>query len=138
MTAAQRLGSPRDLFMPFHWKRLPVEKSKKTAIDKLMISEVMSFVGSDSCQIDNTKEKRSGKLLFSEYLGFPSNALEFSQSHMLGRTSELVEQDDGRKSGVREAEFQERIQLNLQFLVSAFPTKSLALANPSQNMAKTF
>ena len=49
----------------------------KTANDKLMISEVMSFVCSDSCENGIAKEKvrtnGSGKLPFSEYLGFQSN-----------------------------------------------------------------
>ena len=50
----------------------------------------MSFVCSDSCENGITKEKErtngSGKLPFSEYLGFQSNGLEFSKCQILGRT----------------------------------------------------
>ena len=52
-----------------------------------MISEVMSFVCSDSCENGIAKEKvrtkGSGKLPFSEYLGFQSNGLEFSKCQIV-------------------------------------------------------
>ena len=66
-----------------------------------MVSEVMSFVCSDSCKNGITKEKvrtkGSGELPFSffrvpfsEYLGFQSNGLEFSKSQILGRTCATI------------------------------------------------
>ena len=62
----------------------------KTANDKLMISEVMSFVCSDSCENGIMIEKMLMKCLinniFPEYLWFKSNALEFSMCQMLGQT----------------------------------------------------
>ena len=128
MTAAQRIGSPRDLFMSFHWKRLPVEKSEKTAIDKLMISEVMSFVG--SIHVKMTQQKKS--FLRNAQENYVFQSISGSQAihwnfHRVTCLDELVVQDDGTKSGGREAEFQEWIQLNLQFLVSAFPKKILGI-----------
>ena len=57
--------------------------------------------------------KRSGKSPFSEHLaydlGFQSNGLEFSKCQIL--LSELVQLYGGRKSGGREAEFQERLKI---------------------------
>ena len=49
------------------------------------------------------------QITFSEYRGFQSNALEFSMCQSLDKD---VEQNDGRKSGGWEAEFQERIRKN--------------------------
>ena len=65
----------------------------------------MSFVCSDSCKIGITKEKvlakSSGKLSFSEYRGFQSDALEFSMCQMLGQTcgTEMMELKKILKSG---------------------------------------
>ena len=65
------------------------------------LSEVMSFICSDSCENGITKEKVlakcSGKSLFSKYLGFPSNGLEFSKCQILGRTCGTIWWNSGRK-----------------------------------------
>ena len=50
----------------------------------------MSFVCSDPCENGITREKVLAKCLdkslFSEYLGFQSDVLEFSMRQMLGQT----------------------------------------------------
>ena len=78
---------------------------------KLIISEFMSFQCSDSCENSITKvkvlAKCSGKSPFSKYLGFQSNALEFSKCQMLGRTCGIIWL---KKKRGWEAEFQERIR----------------------------
>ena len=82
-----------------------------------MISEVMSFVCSDSYENGITKEKvhtkGSGKLPFSEYLGFQSNGLEFSKCQILARTCATIW---WKKKRGQEAEFQERIRKELACL----------------------
>ena len=69
------LMSPWDLSITSHES----DCRWKIANDKLMISEVMSFVCSDSCENGITREKVlskcSGKSPFSEYPWFQSNAL---------------------------------------------------------------
>ena len=62
-------------------------KQKTTTMGKLMISEVMSFAYSDSCE-----NHIWGKVLAKECM------------------DKLLEQDNGRKSGGKEAELQERVR----------------------------
>ena len=61
----------------------------------------MSFTCSVSCENGTTREKVlakcSGKSPFSEYIGFQSDALEFSNCQMLGLTCGTTWQYDGRK-----------------------------------------
>ena len=63
-------------------------QGQKTANNKLIISEVISFVCSDSCENGITKEKLlakcSGKSPFSKYPWFQKDALDFSMCQMLG------------------------------------------------------
>ena len=71
--------------LPRHQGRF--RRLSRRANDKLMIRGVMSFVCSDSCETGITKEnvctKGSGKLPFSDYLGFQSNGLEFLKCQIL-------------------------------------------------------
>ena len=73
---------------------MKVIASRKLHTDKLMISEVMSFVCLDSYENGITKEKvytkGSGKLPFSEYLRFQSNGLELSTCQILGLTCATI------------------------------------------------
>ena len=54
----------------------------------------MSFVCSDRCENGITKEqvrtKGSGKLPFSEYVGFQSNELQFSKCKILARNCATI------------------------------------------------
>ena len=76
-----------------------------------MVSEVVSLVCSDSCENGITKKNAcemqcSGNPLFQSIAGSKAMYWNF---HSVKRLDELVEQEDGRKSQGREAEFSERI-----------------------------
>ena len=107
MTAARESGSPRGLFSPYLGLVLTLE----AIADKLMISEVMSFACSDSCENGITKEKvlakGSGKSHFQSISGSKEMDWNFQSVKYL---DELVEQYSGRKNGGQEAEFQARIR----------------------------
>ena len=67
------------------------------------------------------------QVTYSEYFGFQSKALGISKSNA-GPVDELVEQDDGRKRGRQEAEFQERILIaqlgQIKARLSSYSSKS--------------
>ena len=72
--------------------------------------------------------KCSDKSPFSMYVGFQRNALEFSKCQMLGRTSWTMW---WRKSGGREAEFQERIRKEWASLQGGGSFRGFGLECPS-------
>ena len=85
---SEELRSPCDMSITSHWHESDCRE--KTANGMLIISEVMSFVCSDSCENSITREKvlakGSGNHLFfrlefrvsRRVLLFPSDALEFT------------------------------------------------------------
>ena len=79
--------------------------------DKLMISEVMSFVCSDSYKMAQQKKKCVRKdqanYLFQSISGSKATDWNFQSVQYL---HELVQQYGEKKSGVQEAEFRERIR----------------------------
>ena len=75
------------------------------------------------------------QITFSEYRGFQSNALEFSMCQSLDKD---VEQNDGRKSGGWEAEFQERIRKELACLQRGRCGGVFVVSDPSARPSRYF